>query len=155
MRLIDADKKWEAKANDNSGFMLIHENGMYIVADSDGNIMCEFIDEQPTAYYLDRVAEPKDVGQENKKMNRSECLQTAEKIVCGDREDTYGSPEDNFKEIAFLWGDYLKCEITPKDVAHMMILLKVARAANGKHKDDNYVDIAGYAACACEIGRNE
>lgn len=34
----------------------------------------------------------------------------------------------------------------------MMILLKVARAATGKFNADNYIDIAGYAACACEIG---
>ena len=39
----------------------------------------------------------------------------------------------------------------PLDAANMMILLKVARAA-GRYKCDNYVDIAGYAACAAEIG---
>lgn len=85
-------------------------------------------------------------------MNRTECLQEAERIITGDRENTYGAPEDNFAAIAFLWTAYLRREITPKDVANMMILLKVARAAAGKHKDDNYIDIAGYAACACEIG---
>ena len=85
-------------------------------------------------------------------MNRSECLQEAEIIVCSDREDTYGSPEDNFELIANLLSRYLCWEVGPIDVANMMILLKVARAATGKFNADNYIDIAGYAACACEIG---
>ena len=85
-------------------------------------------------------------------MNRAECLQEAGKIVCNDREDTYGAPEDNFEMIAYFWGNYLKYDLTSQDVANMMILLKVARAVTGKFKADNYVDIAGYAACACEMG---
>lgn len=36
--------------------------------------------------------------------------------------------------------------------AVMMALLKIARIKTGKHKDDNFVDLAGYAACACEMG---
>lgn len=87
-------------------------------------------------------------------MNRAECLQEAERIVCNDREDTYGAPEDNFELISEFWTSYLsrKEHLTESDIANMMILLKVARAATGKFKADNYVDIAGYAACACEMG---
>ena len=88
-------------------------------------------------------------------MNRTECLQAAEKIVTSDRENTYGSPEDNFKLIARFWSHYLRYHIEPIDVANMMTLLKMARAATGKFNADNYVDIAGYAACACEIGDRE
>ena len=40
--------------------------------------------------------------------------------------------------------------ITPKDVATMMGLLKVARIATGSNPD-SFVDLAGYAACAGEI----
>ena len=85
-------------------------------------------------------------------MNRTECLQAAKEIVTSDRENIYGSPEDNFELIANLWSDYLCCEVGSIDVANMMILLKVARAATGKFNADNYIDIAGYAACACGIG---
>lgn len=35
-----------------------------------------------------------------------------------------------------------------EDVAIMMILLKIARIQTGTFKPDNYIDIAGYAACA-------
>ena len=88
-------------------------------------------------------------------MNRTECLQAAEKIITGERENIYGSPEDNFKLIARFWSHCLRYNIEPIDVANMMTLLKMARAATGKFNADNYVDIAGYAACACEIGDRE
>lgn len=88
-------------------------------------------------------------------MNRADCLSTATDIVCKDRENTYGKPEDNFATIAKLWSDYLNTRIDPGDVPVLMILLKVARVGSGNFKADNFVDIAGYAACACEIGSSE
>lgn len=84
-------------------------------------------------------------------ITRSECLDTAKEIVCKDREGTYGKPENSFKLIADLWSVYKGVEFTSHDVAAMMILLKIARISAGKYKSDNYIDIAGYAACACEL----
>lgn len=40
-------------------------------------------------------------------MTRAELLDAAKKCVCGDREQDYGSPEDNFKTIAAFWGAYM------------------------------------------------
>ncbi len=87
-------------------------------------------------------------------MTRKDCLMAAIDAVCNDRQHTYGKPEDNFKLIADLWSTYTGAKIGPQDVAVMMILLKTARAKNSNH-DDNFVDIAGYAACAAEIGNLE
>lgn len=87
---------------------------------------------------------------------RKEILKQAEKTVCTDREGQYGSPEDNFRRIADLWTTYCGgYSFEPKDVAMMMSLLKIARIATGKHKDDNYIDLAGYAACGAELGALE
>ena len=83
-------------------------------------------------------------------MNRLECLETAIECVCGDRAESYGNVEDNFKTVAALWSDYLGVDVWERDVAAMMILLKVARVKAGK-KNDNWVDIAGYAACGSEL----
>lgn len=93
-------------------------------------------------------------------MNRSEILDEAKKCVCGQRQQDYGTPEDNFTTIGYMWSTYLRAahpnlnialnEVTPKDVAVMMSLLKVARIANGS-SPDSFVDLAGYAACAGEI----
>lgn len=90
-------------------------------------------------------------------MTRPEILDTAEKCVCGDREQDYGSPENNFTVIANLWADYLQgCGVEidflePHDVAAMLALLKIARIASGHGKLDNWIDLAGYAACGGEI----
>lgn len=92
-------------------------------------------------------------------MNKSEILKTAENIVNGDREKQYGKAENNFNTIANLWADYLSVkveptDIEPKDVAAMLALLKIARIATGHAKEDNWVDLAGYAACGGEIETN-
>lgn len=83
-------------------------------------------------------------------MTRSEVLNAAKKCVCEERDHQYGAPEDNFGRIASLWSDYKGETFTPKDVSVMMILVKVARLAGGDCID-NYVDIAGYAACGGEL----
>lgn len=91
-------------------------------------------------------------------MKRKEILNEAEKCVCGQRTTDYGTPENNFATIASFWTTYLAAahaelhatRITAKDVAMMMSLLKVARAAKGDTAD-SFVDLAGYAACAGEI----
>lgn len=71
--------------------------------------------------------------------------------VCGQRENEYGSPEDNFTAIAGFWSVYKGVEFTANDVAMMMALLKIARIRTGTATDDSYVDLAGYAACGAEI----
>lgn len=87
---------------------------------------------------------------------RKEILKQATDAVCTDREGQYGSPEDNFRRIADLWTAYWGgYPFEPKDVAMMMALLKIARITTGKHKDDNYIDLAGYAACGGELGSLE
>jgi hypothetical protein len=37
----------------------------------------------------------------------------------------------------------------------MLALLKIGRIATGHTKADNYIDLAGYAACAGEIAMKE
>ncbi len=89
-------------------------------------------------------------------MNRRDILTVADKMVNGDRQGDYGTPERNFERIAMLWTHYLGPEklhvvITPTDVAAMLALLKIARIASGHGKADNWVDLAGYAACGGEL----
>lgn len=94
-------------------------------------------------------------------MTRSELLHAAEVCVCGQREEDYGTPEDSFRVIGELWETYLKAKcignpqaevcIVPEDVAALLGLLKIARIATGHGKSDNWVDLAGYAACGGEL----
>lgn len=94
-----------------------------------------------------------------RKLTRADILPAAEKCVCGQREQDYGTPEDNFKAIAELWNVYLdrisvgkygNTTVDEKDVAVMMALLKIARIARGGGKADSWIDLAGYAACGAE-----
>ncbi|MDO5549285.1 MAG: DUF6378 domain-containing protein [Eubacteriales bacterium] len=84
-------------------------------------------------------------------MRRAEILQTAETCVCGQREQDYGTPEDNFSSIASLWGAYLGVQLTAEDVAMLMCLFKIGRIKTGTGTADSFVDLAGYAACGGEI----
>lgn len=88
-------------------------------------------------------------------MNREQTLKKAIKMVTGHREEDYGSPEDSFDLIARLWGDYLNRRITAVDVSAMMGLLKIARIGTGRATEDSFVDLAGYAACGCEIATRD
>lgn len=93
---------------------------------------------------------------------RKRCLDEAKRIVCTDRNEQYGEPEDNFNVIADYWAAYLNSKykvgvpLDSGDVAHMMILFKMGRITTAKtYKEDNYVDMAGYAACAMECAANK
>ena len=89
-------------------------------------------------------------------MTRSEILKAAERCVCTDRNQQYGEPEDNFRTISMLWSVYLCARgmdqpLGAADVGAMMALFKLGRIATGGDKADNFIDLAGYAACAGEI----
>ena len=88
-------------------------------------------------------------------MSRSEILNTADIYVTKDRQADHGDLENNFEAIAQLWSIYLNKMITRADVALMMVLLKVARAKGSPGHSDNWVDIAGYAACGGELALSE
>jgi hypothetical protein len=87
---------------------------------------------------------------------RAQVLREAESLVVGDREQQYGHPRDNLQRIADYWNVYLQDVIKrggvlePRDVALMMVHVKVAREAAG-HKRDSCVDGAGYFSLAAEV----
>lgn len=79
-------------------------------------------------------------------------LEEARDLIQGDRASSYGDAKTSFERIASLWSTYKGVEITAKDVASMMILLKVSRGVTSA-KRDNWLDIIGYAALGSEIAR--
>ena len=78
-------------------------------------------------------------------------LEEANKIIYGDREQTYGHPSKNLDAIAMYWSTHIfnkfnvVLDLTAEDVCWMMVDLKKARQLN-QHKRDNVVDAAGYIA---------
>ena len=93
-------------------------------------------------------------------MSREEILEQVEKCILNDRQNTYGTPEDNFQRIADYWNTYLNIKddvfkLTKQDVAIMMILLKVARMGTSPNHLDNFVDAAGYSIIAGSFCNSE
>lgn len=97
---------------------------------------------------------------QGQRMTRMEILESAAACVSGGRDVEHGEPENCFPVIAQFWEAYLQecCAsvdadvcIGPGDVCAMMALLKIARIASGQSNPDNWIDIAGYAACGGEL----
>lgn len=92
----------------------------------------------------------------------SNTLREADKIINGERQDQYGSPEDSFAMIANFWtayiankgdvrivyenGHYTPLILDEKDVALLMTLFKIARMQGQGYKRDNAIDACGYLA---------
>jgi hypothetical protein len=76
----------------------------------------------------------------------------AKGIITGERQDSYGAPEFSFAIIADYWTTYLGLSgndaLKQLDVAHMMMLFKLARCQGQKPARDNYRDLIGYADIA-------
>lgn len=94
-------------------------------------------------------------------MSRERTLNLALEYVMNDRNKDNGDPEDNFQHIANFWTPWLQgrygidFELTRTDVAIMSAMIKIARLIGNINKEDNWVDIAGYAACGAEAAESE
>lgn len=92
---------------------------------------------------------------------RAQILNEARDIICSDRNKQYDEPEDNFAVIGELWSQYLRrakdadIDLDGYDVGMLMALFKIGRLETGTPKRDNFVDLAGYVACAAEIALRE
>jgi hypothetical protein len=106
------------------------------------------VDADAADYVGDTVCQPEGI------------LQTAIEITSGDRRRDYDKATPNHERIASLWNAYIKArkhpdsEMSPSDVALMMVLLKIARGAYTPTRD-TAVDIAGYARCFAQINKFE
>lgn len=86
-------------------------------------------------------------------MTRAEILDTAKEYVTKDRAASHGDMENNFARIGALWSAHLGVPVTATDVALMMAMLKIARAGSNPAHMDNWIDLAGYAACGGELNK--
>ena len=91
-------------------------------------------------------------------MSEEDILEEAMRITSSDRNKDYGDPRDNLQQTADLWQAYLhrksNCPLDARDVANMMILLKISRDSYCR-KRDNVVDIAGWARLADLVANNK
>lgn len=92
-------------------------------------------------------------------MKASEIANKAADLVGGDRAETHGDMHVHFAHVASLWtaflGKQLDYPLIAADVPHMMALLKMSRTKSGKPNIDDWIDGAGYMACAGEVASKE
>ena len=147
---------WDPETGDYAE--VIEKNKYHVMKDGDPMELTEkeyesYIEEQL------RNAQEKDKAYEPYCRSREYFLDQAKTIVCNDRENQYGSPENNFLFIAQLWTAYLGERLTKyleeSDVAIMMALLKIARISTGSFKADSWIDAIGYLACGAELDSAE
>ena len=72
-------------------------------------------------------------------------LQEAQRLVHGERQNTYGHPLDDFTRTAQLWSAILGFPVKAEQVGLCMCAVKISRQCNAP-KRDNMTDLAGYAA---------
>lgn len=83
---------------------------------------------------------------------KEDILEEALRITGGDRMNSYGPPDQDFRRTGDMWTglfrDMLKdgVKFEPFHVAQAMILLKMSRQLH-QRKRDNWTDTAGYARC--------
>lgn len=84
-------------------------------------------------------------------MKRADVLSLATDAVTRDRAATHGAIENSFGLIAAIWSARLGVKLSPEQVAIMLVDLKTVRAWGNPSHCDNWIDIAGYAACGGEL----
>lgn len=93
---------------------------------------------------------------------RGDILDEAKTLITEDRNAAYGPPTQDFTRISDVLNAYgyrriahgehgpMPEYIQPSDVAIIQIALKLSRLMHSRTKRDNWVDVAGYAACGWE-----
>lgn len=84
-------------------------------------------------------------------MNREVTLSTASALVTGDRDREHGDATSSFHRIAALWSILLNTDVDAHQVAMCMAALKLSRLVTKPDSEDNWVDLAGYAALGSEL----
>lgn len=95
---------------------------------------------------------------------RADVLDTAKRLVLGDRNNQYGPPTQDFQRTAGILTSlgYTKVsaegtfhEIQAHDVAVILASVKMSRLMWSPGKADHWYDLAGYAACGYECVADE
>lgn len=76
-------------------------------------------------------------------------LNKASHIIYESKKD-YGTIEENFSNLAQIASILTGKDLTPEDCCKVLIALKLARESH-KHKEDNLIDLCGYAEILNQI----
>ena len=77
----------------------------------------------------------------------SDLPRDALQTITGPRMTTHGDPQDTLARIAQMWTGYLGTQVSPSDVALMMVMVKQARS-RAAYDRDHYLDAVAYLLLA-------
>ena len=77
-------------------------------------------------------------------------LKQASSLINGPRQEAYGSPHENFERTAVRISQIVKVPINKRQVAQIMVELKLARLAHSVH-EDSVIDAIAYLALMMEL----
>jgi len=86
-------------------------------------------------------------------MDQGSILIEAHEITSKDRQNDYGTPEENWGRISRIASAMTDMDLTPEVCVKVLLATKLARMATSPKKRDNYVDLAGYAHVLWEVMR--
>ena len=90
---------------------------------------------------------------------RADILDRAKVLTCGDRENTYGPPTEDYRDVAAMasamLSHKLKEPLTAHEAALFMALVKIRRCAHNPGHADSYDDGAAYIAIAGECASHD
>lgn len=87
-------------------------------------------------------------------IDRREVLERATEAVTL-RGDCHGAPAESFARIAAMWSVIFRHEVRAHEIALCLVALKLVRATASPTHADNWVDMAGYAACGAEAAKGK
>lgn len=78
-------------------------------------------------------------------------LLEADKLIHGERVQTYGSPSDSFRGIATIASVLCDKIITPDDVCKILVAQKLVRDKTSPANIDHLTDACGYLGIAADL----
>ena len=81
---------------------------------------------------------------------REDILKEAQVLISNDRNTDYGAPKDNMQNTADLVNTVFDTDFSARDMAMIMVLVKISRMRKSPSKRDHYADLLGYGAIAFE-----
>jgi len=84
-------------------------------------------------------------------LKRNLILTRAQDLINNDRQEEYGPPNKNFKDISAGWSIIFDKEVQPFEVALAMDWVKTCRALKSPELEDSWIDKAGYSAIGGEL----